>query len=719
MIHRPQILSRSGLPQWAPLVGIAVALLLAWLNFLLTGKWAALPGALHGWRQPWYAAALIAVTVLAITTRRQLGTPVRIGRPASLTLLILGATVLMAAMLSRLPLSTWTQIPFKDDYTPLYQSAVNGVRLLRQGSVVGWNWGLLGGYPTSTDIAQSFGALAFVPMLIFGEQLGYHVLHALVFLAIPAFVWWDIRQDDREAGLVAGGFACLFTAGYFATIGNSGDTNSLLGAFCAGLAMIGSRAARLGRRWGGPVIMLGLALALYSHVAFCVYAGIYLLLEAAYFRDLGAFRRLAAAGLFAVIVSLPVHWESLRYPEYVSFNNTVYNPGAPVNWPQLFRTIYYNVEILGLPHRWFNDYRSLANVWLPVVLVMAFAPGRTRAGFYACAVVLTQGLLRLNTWEAGALFDRIQHMMPLLAGPALAGFVLRFGGTRRLALALIALIGLFVATSFVPVRHVPELRAFDPPLIDRIAASDGNMVLVEVSPHRDMDSDPNRRSERTPFDVHFEGLLPGVAGQRFYSQMWDGWIWHVLRGQVVGAGTFAGRSIEETPPEAFVAEMRRWGVRHLFVWTDASRTYLARTGSFTERWRGGLWSHFELENVDTRSVITTKGTGQLRDLGFLGGTVELVDVPAGSPVVVRANYYPAWRAHAGGREVPLYSSGGQMAFRAPQSGSYPVRLEYPRYRWLSILAISVAIAALWILARWPAARGIEGHSPSTAATGSS
>ena len=229
------------------------------------------------------------------------------------------------------------------------------------------------------------------------------------------------------------------------------------------------------------------------------------------------------------------------------------------------------------------------------------------------------------------------------------------------------------------------------------------MILVEVSPHRDMDSDPQRRTPRTPFDVHFEGLLPGVAGQRFYTQMWDGWIWNVFRGQVVGAGTFAGRAIELTPPEAFEAEMRRWGVKHLFVWTDASRTYLARTGSFAELWRGGLWSHFELKDVDTRAVITTTGAGQLRDLSFLGGTVDLAGVASGSPVIVRANYYPAWRAYAGGREVPLYSSSGQMAFDAPDSGSYVVRLEYPRYRWLSILALLAAIAGTWVLTRWPRA----------------
>ena len=66
-----------------PLAALGASLLLAWLNFLLTGKWAALPGALNGWRQPWYAAALIAATVLTIAARRRVGEPTRIGRAAA------------------------------------------------------------------------------------------------------------------------------------------------------------------------------------------------------------------------------------------------------------------------------------------------------------------------------------------------------------------------------------------------------------------------------------------------------------------------------------------------------------------------------------------------------------------------------------------------------------------------------------------------------------
>jgi hypothetical protein len=690
--------------RWAPLGAIAIALAFASINFLTTGRWASQPGALHGWRKPWYALALIVTTVLLVAARRQVARPTRLGHWPSTAFLVSGAGVLVASLLGRLPLSTWTEIPFKDDWTPLFQQAVNGAGLLRRGVVVGWNWWFLGGYPTSTDIAQNFSTVAIVPMTIFGDRLGYHVLHAVLFLSVPLFVWWDLRREDRETRVLATAFGCFFAAGYFGTIGSSGDTNSLVGVFCAACALIGGHSARLGRRWGGPLMLVGLTLALYTHTAFFVYAGIYLTLEAVYFRDRAAFVRLVVAAAFAGVAALPVHWESLRFPEYVSFNNTFYAPGGPFRWSVFARTFYYNVEILLLPHRWFNDYRSLANVWLPVLVIAAVTSPRSRVGFYAWAAVATQALLRLNTPAAGAIFDRIQHMFPLLLAPALAGFVLQRAGTRGLALAMSVAIALFVQTSLAPIRHVPDLRAFDPALIDRVAVADGNMVVVEISPHRDMDSSPLRKTPTTPFDVHFEGLLPQLAGQRFYSQMIDGWVWNIFRGQVVGAGTFAGQLIDLTPPDVFAAEMRRWGVRHLFVWTDTSRTYLARSGRFLERWRGGRWSHFELLDPDVRSVVTTSGSGELQHLDFLGAEVTLTSAKAGDSVVVRGNYYPAWRAFVDETEVPLYSANGQLAFRAPREGNYVVRLEYPRYRWLSLMAIASLAIGTVILRRRPGSR---------------
>ncbi len=99
--------------------------------------------------------------------------------------------------------------------------------------------------------------------------------------------------------------------------------------------------------------------------------------------------------------------------------------------------------------------------------------------------------------------------------------------------------------------------------------------------------------------------------------------------------------------------------------------------------------------------MIASGPAQLQNLDFLRRDVELAGATAGEPVIVRANYYPAWRAWVGDREVPVYSEKGLLAFRAPADGSYTVRLEYPRYRGLSIFAVTALMTGLMVMARWP------------------
>src|SRR3954471_16485722 len=102
----PEDFQTNRLPRWVPRAALAWVLLLAWPNFLFTGKWASLPGALNGWRQPWDGAALLAAPALALITRRQVGAPARIGRCPSLAIFAAGAAALVAALFSRLPVST-------------------------------------------------------------------------------------------------------------------------------------------------------------------------------------------------------------------------------------------------------------------------------------------------------------------------------------------------------------------------------------------------------------------------------------------------------------------------------------------------------------------------------------------------------------------------------------------------------------------------------------
>ena len=199
--------------------------------------------------------------------------------------------------------------------------------------------------------------------------------------------------------------------------------------------------------------------------------------------------------------------------------------------------------------------------------------------------------------------------------------------------------------------------------------------------------------------MHFEGLLPRLAGQRFYSQMIDGWVWNIFRGQVVGAGTFAGRPMAETPAADFAAEMARWGVKHLFVWTDEARSYLAEAG-FVERWRGGRWSQFERPDADVRQIATLTGIGELRNTDWLGADVVLRDVRAASP---------SWcaRALSGVARVRRRARSAAPESRRPavlrRAGVWQLHgaLEYPRYRGLSILAILALIGGGIALAKWP------------------
>ncbi|MGO8055877.1 hypothetical protein, partial [Rhizobium leguminosarum] len=89
---------------------------------------------------------------------------------------------------------------------------------------------------------------------------------------------------------------------------------------------------------------------------------------------------------------------------------------------------------------------------------------------------------------------------------------------------------------------------------------------------------------------------------------------------VVAAGTFRGTPLSETPAAEFDEEMAKWGVKHLFVWTDAARTYLAGAG-YVERWRGDRWSQFERPDADVRQITTPTGVGELRNTDWLGADV--------------------------------------------------------------------------------------------------
>jgi hypothetical protein len=446
-----------------------------------------------------------------------------------------------------------------------------------------------------------------------------------------------------------------------------------------------------------------MALVNYSHAGFFVYSALLLAVESLVYRDRARAIRGALAASVGVVAALPLTWESWRYPGYFTFNNVTLD-GPAFAWEPFVRKLYYNVEIVFLPWRWFNDFTGLATLLVPVVFFVSMnLRDRTRPAerpvFYACAALVTLALTRFNTPEFGYAFLRPLHLLAVFPVAVLAWFLVRSVRAWLPRAAMVVLVAVYLQYLWMAVPHVPNVRAIDPDLVDYLRSADGAMVLLENTFHRDMDADPSRESEKTPFAAHLEGLLVPATGKRFYAGVWDGWQWSPFRHQLLSGGAFHGKPIASVPPEAFVDELRRWGIAQLLVWSEGARAYLNALDGFSREWQHGLWVAYRLRDADTRDVTVSAGTGRLLDLTPLGARVHLSSVRQGEEAVVRTNFYPAWRATAADKAVPLFERAGQLAFRVPCSGDCEVVLEYPRRPWLTAAACAALIAGFVLALR--------------------
>jgi hypothetical protein len=691
MAGLPPMIQRILSPRWVLLMCLGVM----WLNYAFTSRWAHVVGSIHGTKEPVFLGILALLTIVVVRGWPAQEAPRRSGQIA----LLGGLGLLIISFFHWFPLRVWTQLPFQDNWPTRFQVTADGLALYAKGAFVGWQWDFLGGYPSSSDISQTLSTIAALPMALFGDRVGFHLIHLLVLIAIPVLVYLDLRLDrsDRNIPAFAAGLAAVTLTGWFSYfITRSGDTNSMSGAFCAIAALAGSHGAAAGRRWGVPLLVGAMALIGHCHTAFLVYTAILLGVESIFYRDVRRLLRGAIAVAVAIVAALPLTYETWRYPSFVNLSNAGYPTPEFVLEPFL-RQIYYNIELLFLPHRWFNDFTGLLHVMLPAVLLTAFRR-RDRTGFYAWATLAVIGLTLLNHPLFGFAFVRPIHLLAVLPAVPIAAFILRLK-LPRVRLALLAgLILAYVQISWIGVPHITARRDFDPQLIDYMRTLDGATVLLENAFHRDMDADETRRPERTPFMAHAEAVVARETGKRLYAGLSDGWQYSVFRPNLLAGGAFQGRLITTWPPASVADVLRKWGIRYAVVWSGASNAFFSAQPEYARRWTHGHWTAYEFLHADPREVVVAAGSGTLADRDWLGATIRLRDVQAGSDVVVRTHYYPAWSAATSGVPVPLFARNEQLAFTAPRSGTYDVILAYPKRPWLMAIAVGailVGLAVCW------------------------
>jgi hypothetical protein len=580
---------------------------------------------------------------------------------------------------------------------------------LQRGTFVGWQWDLLGGYSTATDISQSLTLLGAIPMLLFGDEVGFHVLHISLFCAVPLLIFLDLNRDGARGGaLVATGFVALSMIGEGWALIRSGDTNSLGGLFAVLVVLAASRRARARARFGFSALVAALSVAAYAHIGFFLYAIGLLVVEALYYRERWHIARALSAAALAFAVSLPLTYELLRYPGLFIPNNVVFSPPAHIDWFGVLRNVGRNTAILFSPSRWFNDPAGLTSLTLPLVLVAAWRR-EGRVGFHAWCALFALLLLRFNVPEAGYLFMRPEHLLALFTPVVLAGFVAARAGDRWLATVLALVTVLCFQVTWFELPHKRSVAEFAPDLVDRIRTLDGNMVVVENNPHRNVVAGRAVRSEPSLFGTHFEALLPAATGKRLYAGYWDGWQWTGARGEMLAGGAWRGRLLSGDDETPFAAEMRRWGARHVLVWSATAQRAFVGWPQFVSRWRHGSWQQFELVDPrpDVRSVVADHGEGTVVSTSPLRGVIRLVGVRRGDRVIVRTRFHPAWTVVWADRESPAIDADGQLGFLAPADGTYDVVLAYPARRWLLAVAAATLIIVVFV-ERWHGRRRRRG-----------
>jgi hypothetical protein len=158
-------------------------------------------------------------------------------------------------------------------------------------------------------------------------------------------------------------------------------------------------------------------------------------------------------------------------------------------------------------------------------------------------------------------------------------------------------------------------------------------------------------------------------------------------------------SLEKYRVSEVEAELARWGVRRLAVWSAAAKSLCAREAHrFREVGREGPYVFLDARDADPSGVAVERGRAELVEDGFFRRRVRLSGMRAGDTVRLKSHWYPDWRAHADGREVPLFDVGGQLAFQAPGAGEHEVTLEFPTGRGAALACLALAgLVALALL----------------------
>ena len=611
-----------------------------------------------------------------------------------------------------------------DDAPNIYYSTIEGLRILSEGGVVGWRSIMLGGYPSIFNSNSNLALFSWPFMLIWGNQTGFNVFIFSTMMMFPLLCYFCARAWIRScpsASVWALYFSCAYLIGYMGDFLGNCTFDNMIAIDLYVLALVFARGFLDMKPMSGFYLAIAIALSGYAHPAFFV-----LCLLTVCALVIAGYRRIAYVGRLAILLAvvffctLPYGWFVLNYTRYFVENQDKFAVVAvDTSFHARITMIIHGLRgMLDMPG-------SLAPgiVLLPICvwLLMQRTDKEMRAA--AWAYLLLIAIIGVGMEFTAMTFQRMLRGMPVFwilflsaqTSPKVSGN----GRGRTLASSFLFFI---VATSLVmsvPSAiswSTPRLKSLDRysrPFLEMIEGLGGNLVLFEGQGglNHATETAMARRSEKWSDDVHLLGPIALATGKNFFSWDADGFHPSIFRSNAIPCGTYKGRFLSEYPPQEINALLKKWGIKYLVLWSNEARDYFGRQGgSYKRIWnidtgelqKAGFepvrWEIYEFFDADPRSVVVASGSGEIETKDYFTKILRLRGVKKGEKVIVRMNYFPAWRAFWEGHDVDLFNEDGQLAMQCPADGNMIIRLYFPRYTVLTIMAV-LSLAACFFLAK--------------------
>ena len=609
--------------------------------------------------------------------------------------------------LKKFPIGTFSSLVFQDDFTSLYAASLRTLRMLREGTLFGWDSRLLGGYYTVSDINFNLGLFLWPFYFFFGPPAGYHLFIFFLLMLFPFLVYAFSRSlgDEEEVSGFAFWLAGFFAISFFRNILLWGNIDNLLGMDLFLLLLISLKKSEKDPRAFFWLAFL-LALLAYAHLAYFVYALLLVGFSLFFFVHRRHFFYFCIAGIIVFLAVLPYALQFLRYPGFFNMD-TKYYQSSSVSLQGASIQSLQKMSDLAKGLSWFTtgyegvhggNYEAAVLLTVPFLLLLFWI--RKKSRLLVGSIVLILFLLPLKT-GAALLMKRTYFLLPVLLPLALARSLTMFpkrGSLSMLVLMPTLLLGTVGLPSQRAISHQPALESFFPALYRRLPSLDGHALFLETQAVW-IETDSGQKGDIFPGPhVHMEMLLAQETGKRYLSHGKDGYPFSIYRKNCLMSGIWAGKFLNQYDVRDVNDFLKRWGVRYVIVWSKTANTFFSANPAFYETvWREPPWTIFRFKEADPRSIVLPTGEGEIISERYTEISLRLKGAHQNDEAVFRMNYFPAFRAICDGKALPIYPKRGQVAFRIPRDGDMTVVFHYPRDSFLAVLALpAFALLAFYL-----------------------